>query len=124
MKIAGLGFRDGATLVSVRDALDLAGAGDITRVALPARKASDPLCGVLQAQGLDLIWVSDEALAAMITPTQSVIAHQYYATGSVAEAAALAVARGHDPRAWLAGPRAISRDRMATAAVALTGDIE
>ena len=123
-KIAGIGFRDGATLASIRDALALAGAADVTRLALPARKAGHPLCEALRARGHDLTWVPDDTLAATETPTQSAIARRHYNTGSVAEAAALAAARAHDPGARLAGPRALSADRMATAALALTGDSE
>ncbi len=120
--IAGIGFRDGATLASVRDALMRADAGGVTRLAMPARKADDPLCDALMAQGFDLTWVTDAALAAIVTPTQSPVAQRHYATGSVAEAAALAAARHHDPRARLLALRVISTDRLATAAVASTGD--
>ena len=122
MRIAGIGFRDGATLESVLDALAQAGAADATRLALPARKQGQPLCEALTARGFDLTWIDDAALATTETPTQSAIARRHYGTGSVAEAAALAAARAHDPGARLAGPRALSADRMATAALALTGD--
>lgn len=120
-KIAGIGFREGATLASILDALARTGA-TVNTLALPARKQGHPLCAALQAQGFTLHFIPDEALAATETPTQSTIARHHYATGSVAEAAALAAARVHDPNARLAGPRVISADRMATAALALTGD--
>lgn len=123
MKIAGIGFRDGATLASVLDALRMVGADGVIRLGVPARKAGDPLCEALSAQGYDLTWVSDDALAVIDTPTQSAIARQHYGTGSVAEAAALSVARAHDPQAQLVARRMISTDRLATAAVALTGDM-
>ena len=122
MKIAGIGFRDGATLAAILDALAQAGASGVTRLALPARKQGQPLCEALTTHGFDLIWIDDTTLATTKTPTQSAIARRHYGTGSVAEAAALAAARAHGPGARLAGPRALSADRMATAALALTGD--
>ena len=118
-KIAGIGFRDGATLASIRDALALAGAADVTRLALPARKAGQPLCDALQAAGYDLTWVTDAALSAQATPTQSAIARKYYNTGCVPEAAALAAL---GPTARILTPRVISTDTLATAALATTGD--
>ena len=121
-KIAGIGFRDGATLAAILDALARAGAADARHLALPARKAGHPLAEALRARGHALTWVPDDILAATETLTQSAIARRHYATGSIAEAAALAAARAHFPGARLAGPRALSVDRMATAALALTGD--
>lgn len=117
--IAGLGFRDEAQLASLLDALERAKAREVRRLALPARKAGHPLAAELQRIGYDLLWIGDAALAAVSTPTQSAIALAVYRTGSVAEACAL-VAAG--PRAWLSAPRALSEDRFAAAALALTGD--
>ena len=117
--IAGLGFRDEAVLASLLDALDRAKAREARRIALPARKAGHPLAAELQRLGYDLLWIEDAALAAISTPTQSAIALAVYGTGSVAEACALAAA---GPRAWLSAPRALSADRLAAAALALTGD--
>lgn len=117
-RVAGLGFRDGAALGSLLDALERAGAGDVRRLALPARKARHPLAVELQRRGYELAFVADAALAATPTLTESPIARAAYGTGSVAEAAALAAL----PGGRLAGPRALSADRMATAALALAGD--
>ena len=116
--IAGLGFRDGAHLSSLMDALDRAGAGGVRSLALPVRKAGHPLAAELQRLGHTLILIDDTALAATSTPTQSAISRATYGTGSVAEACALAAL----PGGRLAGPRALSADRLATAALALTGD--
>jgi len=128
MKIAGLGFRDGATPAALLDALARAGAAGVRHLALPARKDGHPLCAGLRAQGFTLVFIPDATLAATETPTQSPVALRHYGTGSVAEAAALAALRLHDPAARLtarlAAPRALSADRMATAALALTGDPE
>lgn len=116
MKIAGIGFRTGATPDSVLDALRRVGADGVTRLALPAAKAGDPLAARLAALGFDLIWIEDAALAAMQTPTQSAISLRVYGTGSVAEAAALvAVAPGR-----LVAGRVVSADGYATAALAET----
>lgn len=123
MRLAGIGFRDGATLAAIRDALTRAGAAEVRDLALPARKQGHPLCAALRAQGFTLHLIADAALAATETPTQSAIARRHYATGSVAEAAALAAARALAPGACLAGPRVFSADRMASAALALTGDL-
>lgn len=119
MKIAGIGFRDEASLPSILDALERAGAAGVTRLALPARKAGHPLAEGLARQGYELVWVADQALAAVDTPTQSPVSRRTYGTGSVCEAAALAAL---GPHARLAAPRALSADRMATAALATTGD--
>ena len=119
MKVAGVGFRDDASLASVQDALARAGAADVTRLALAARRAGHPLIAELTAHGFQVTWVSDRMLSLTDTPTQSPIARRHYRTGSLAEAAALAAARVDHPDARLAGPRAISADRLATAALAL-----
>lgn len=126
MKVAGIGFRDGATLASVRDALARVGASGVTRIALPARKAGSELPQALRAAGYDLIWVEDALLSQQATLTESPIARRHYATGSVAEAAALAAARAFTtaPAPRLLVPRAISADTFATAALATTGDPE
>lgn len=117
MKIAGIGFRAGATPASVLNALERAGAGNVTRLALPVGKALDPLAAELAGRGFDLIWIEHAALAATPTPTQSPISLQVYGTGSVAEAAALAAASAHGPARLLA-ERVISADGYATAALA------
>lgn len=116
--IAGIGFRGQAGLDSVLDALERAGAGTVRRLALPARKRGHPLAAALERQGRVLIWVDDAVLAATATPTESEVSRRAYATGSVAEACALAAA---GPGARLAAPRALSADRMATAALASGG---
>lgn len=122
VRIAGIGFRDEATLASVLDALDRAGAGDVRRLALAARKLGHPLAADLAARGHELMWIGDAALAATVTPTQSAIARRTYGTGSLSEAAALAAMRSFPGVARLVAPRALSADRLATAALATNGD--
>lgn len=118
MKVAGIGFRDGATVGAVLDALTLAGGAGVTRIALPERKRGHAICAALESHGYALVFIADAVLATTATPTQSPIALRHYGTGSVAEAAALAAL----PGAQLAAPRTLSTDRMATAAIAFIGD--
>lgn len=115
--IAGIGFRDSARLESLLDALARAGAGACRRIALPAAKARHPAARALEARGHVLILIEAAALAGIETLTESPAARTSHGTGSVSEACALAAA---GPGAALTGPRAISADRRATAAVALT----
>lgn len=116
MKIAGIGFRQGATAVAILDALHRAGGRDVTAIALPADKAGDAAVRqVAEALKARLLPIAPERLAGVQTPTQSTVSLQVYGTGSVAEACAL-IAAG--PGAQLGAPRVISQDRMATAAVA------
>lgn len=114
--IAGIGFRSAATVSSLRDALARAGAPDPCRVALPETKAAHPACAELAMQGFTLIPVTAAAMQAAPTHTRSAHALAAHGTGSVAEACALAAA---GPGARLKGPRSISGDGMATAALAL-----
>ncbi|MDP0926864.1 cobalamin biosynthesis protein [Paracoccus onubensis] len=118
MKIAGIGFRSGATVTSVLDAMERAGAAGLRHLAVPAAKRDDPLVSELIAQGFGVTPIPQEALARITTPTQSRISLQVYGTGSVAEACALAAGA----RSRLLIARVVSADRMATAALAETGD--
>ena len=117
MKIAGLGFRSAAGLASLREALDAAGGVDgITALATANRKAGTAVLQALAAElGLPVRAVAPEALAAVETLTRSHRVLAYAGAGSLAEAAALAAA---GPGGRLLGPRAVSRDGMATAAIA------
>lgn len=117
--IAGFGFRAAATPASLHDALARAGgaARALAALAVPADKAGAPcLVALAQALGAPVVAVSPEALRAAPTATASARVIALRGTGSVAEAAALAAA-GQGAR--LAGPRAISTDRLATCALAL-----
>lgn len=115
MIVAGFGFRKGASLSSLREALALAqhGCPPVTLLATLADKAEglEPL-----AAGLDLpvSGLAPEALDAMTTLTRSPASLSARGIGSVAEACALAAA---GPGARLLGPRQVSPDRMATCAI-------
>lgn len=114
---AGFGFRRGATVESLADALDRAGgAGTADLLATARDKASAPAFQALARRlGLPVRGVDAGVLAAQHTPTRSAASLAARRTGSLAEAAALAAA---GPGARLAAPRALSDDGMATCALA------
>ena len=102
MIVAGFGFRSGATLAALQDALQKAGgAVGVTHLATLADKAAglEPLALALD---LPLVALGPEALRGQLTPTRSDRVEALFGTGSVAEAAALAAA---GPAARLTGPR-------------------
>ena len=114
MIVAGFGFRFGASLASLRCALAQLGAVPVTHLATVQDKV-EALAPLAREMGLPLIGIGSELLAATATPTASDISRRARGTGSVAEAAALAAAgRG----GCLLHSRRISRDRMATCAIA------
>lgn len=117
MKIAGFGFRQAASLVSLRDALAAAGgAQGIDALATITQKAASPALLALAAElRLPIRALATETLAHVSTTTRSNRVIAQFGTGSVAEAVALAAA---GTGAHLLAPRAISSDGMATAAIA------
>jgi cobalt-precorrin 5A hydrolase len=116
MRVAGFGFRANAPLAALKDALARAGGGPLDALATAAAKAEAPVFRALAAElGLPVLAQPPEALQAQTTPTRSPRIATRFGTGSLAEAAALA---GAGPGARLIGPRAISTDRTATAAIA------
>ncbi len=115
MRVAGIGFRKGTPLASLREALDRAGGAEgVTLLATAATKA-DALAPFAASLGLPVIGVAPADLAAQPVITQSPRIRALHGTGSLAEAAALAAA---GPGARLVGPRAQSSDGSATAALA------
>lgn len=117
--IAGIGLREAATPASVLDALARAGGGGLRHLAVPAPKARHPAIASLVRLGYRVTAIAPEALDRP-TLTDSPHARAAFGTGSVAEACALAAL---GPGARLLAPRAVSADRLATAAIA-TGDPE
>ena len=122
MRVAGIGFRGAAELSSLRDALqlalDAAGGGTLDALVTESAKSRDIVFRALAAEmGLPGLGVSQTDMAQMITPTQSARIQDRFGTGSLAEAAALALA---GPGATLAACRVVSGDGMATAAIAET----
>lgn len=115
MIVAGFGFRSGVTLAALQDALAKAGGPQgVTHLATPAAKA-EGLRPLAHALALPVIALDPKALRGVVTPTRSDRVAEMFGTGSVAEAAAL-VAAGQGAR--LRGPRAVSADGTATAALA------
>ncbi|WP_240538610.1 cobalamin biosynthesis protein [Halomonas sp. SH5A2] len=117
MRVVGFGFRHGASLASLAALLDTLtqrfGAID----ALAATQSMRPLVQSLgQARCLNVILVADADLPSVTTVTHSAQSLQARGTGSVSEAVALLAA---GPGAQLLGPRHISTDRQATAAIAI-----
>lgn len=117
MIVAGFGFRAGATPESLADALDQAGGSAIAAaLATAADKArAAPFTRFAQARGLPIHPIDPAALAGQETATHSAPSQAARGTGSLSEAAALAAA---GPGARLIAPRAVSRDGMATCALA------
>ncbi|NUB46773.1 cobalamin biosynthesis protein [Fertoebacter nigrum] len=116
-KVAGFGFRTSATTAALQDALAAAGGPDgLTALATVVEKASAPaLLALAHSLSLPVRAIGPDALKAQTTATQSPRQLTRFGTGSLAEATALAAA-GHGAR--LTGPRAVSQDRTATAAIA------
>ena len=115
MIVAGFGFRSGASLAALQDALTRAGGETgVTHLATLSTKAGglEPLA---RALALPILALEASTLRGQLTLTRSERVEALFGTGSVAEAAALAAA---GPGARLRGPRAVSEDGMATAAIA------
>lgn len=121
MIVAGFGFRASANVDSLRSAYEQAAGGvKVTALATAENKArAAGLQALAEALALPVMMIPAAALEQMHTPTQSPRVMQKYATGSLAEAAALA---GAGPGARLVSPRHISADRLATCAIAI-GDV-
>ncbi|MFC2969091.1 cobalamin biosynthesis protein [Acidimangrovimonas pyrenivorans] len=119
MIVAGIGFRAEAPLAALQEALQEALAragGAVQALATEAGKARAPQAVALaRALDLPLIAIAAEELARQETPSRSPRVAARFGTGSLAEAAALA---GAGPGARLRGPRVVSADGMATAAIA------
>ena len=120
MRVAGIGFRSGAAMASLQDAmtraLELAGGAPVQALVTESAKSRAPVFRELaQAMALPGLGVTTEDMAQMMTPTQSQRVLDKFGTGSLCEAAAL-VAAG--PNATLVAVRVVSGDGMATAAIA------
>lgn len=126
--VAGFGFRSGATQASLHDALIRALAAEqsgveihhITLLATAHDKAeAHCLLALADALSLPLCGIPADRMVAARTTTHSAAVHRLRATGSTAEAAALAAAMSRGgPDAVLLGPRSVSADRLATCALA------
>jgi cobalt-precorrin 5A hydrolase len=115
MRAAGFGFRGAATVASLRDALARAGDGADLLATAADKAGAEPIRALARDLGLALRAVAPADLAAQETLTRSPRVAARFGTGSLAEAAALAAA---GPGARLLGPRVVSGDGLATAAIA------
>jgi cobalt-precorrin 5A hydrolase len=117
MRVAGLGFRAGASAAQLAEALALAGGTDgLSALSTIAPKADDPALRALGRQvGLPVIGIPKADIASMTTPTRSARIEAAFGTGSLAEASALAAA---GPGARILVARVVTPDGMATAAIA------
>lgn len=117
MRVAGIGFRGATPIESLAEALALAvqqsdGLPVDALATAHAKAAATVFVTFCNQLGVPLCAVD---VAGVETPTQSDIALDMFGAGSVAEAAALA---GAGPGARLIVGRVVSRDGMATAAIA------
>ena len=118
--IAGFGFRTSADLVSLTNAFEKAADGHtVAGFAAPADKINHPaLTALARHCDLPLYAIDTETIKAINTATQSAIVLEKRQTGSVAEAAALAL---FNSTAKLICIRQISADGRAACALA-TGE--
>ena len=120
VRVMGVGFRAAADVSSLQDAMQRAlaelGNNKLDALVTEAAKAREPLFREFaQLLGLPGLGITQNDLQQMITPTQSDRIKDRFGTGSLAEAAALAVA---GPDARLIAVRVVSGDGKATAAIA------
>ena len=116
MIAAGIGFRAGAGVASLRDALTKAGSGAQLLCTATDKAGSAAFLALAAELGLPVASISQETLADQPVLTHSARVEALYGTGSLAEAAALA---GAGPGARLLGARVTSDDGKATAALAI-----
>ncbi|AHD10417.1 cobalamin biosynthesis protein [Phaeobacter gallaeciensis] len=120
MKVAGIGFREAATAADLAAALALCDQS-VDAIASIAAKAHTPaMQDFARSIGLPVIALQEQDIAGEQTLTCSPRIKARFATGSLAEAAALAGARHGvaGAKARLLAPRVVTADGLATAAIA------
>lgn len=117
MIVAGIGLRAAATAEALDAALTATGQAPDTLACLEA-KATPALRDMARARALPLTLLTEAEIAGIETPTRSARILARFATGSVAEAAALAALRktGHEAR--IIAPRVTSPCGRVTVALA------
>lgn len=125
MKIAGIGFRESATLADLEAALAQLQARPDALASIKAKAQTEVLRALANAQDLPLIALSENDIAGEQTLTCSPRIKARFATGSLAEACALVAARralpptqGDQARSRLIAPRVVTANGLATAALA------
>ncbi|MCV2867743.1 cobalamin biosynthesis protein [Defluviimonas sp. WL0002] len=119
MRVAGVGFRQAATELSLIDAVQRAGGGADLLATAEEKAGAPALCAAAARLGLAVQAVGRAQLGAQEVLGASARVAERFGTGSLAEAAALAAA---GPGARLLGPRVVSGDGLATAAIAIGRD--
>ena len=115
MRVAGIGLRSDASEAALAEAIARAGGAPEALATLDS-KADHPALRALAARlAVPLHALPVEALRGQPCLTRSARIEARFGTGSIAEAAALAAA---GTGATLLGPRQISNDGSATAAIA------
>lgn len=117
MIVAGIGLRAGATEAAIAEALALAGGTPGLLACLEAKK-TPAVTACAASLSLPLVTLDEADIAGEQTLTCSPRIKSRFATGSVAEALALAAARKGGFKARLIAPRVQSPCGMATAALA------
>lgn len=120
MIVAGIGYRQAATISDLREALALTGAEPTALATVAAKAGGDALTQLAEHLKLPVIAVTEAQIAGIETATQSARIETRFGTGSLAEAAALAGAGHGTPgvTARLTVPRMQTENGMATAAIA------
>lgn len=91
MIVAGMGYRSGADVAQLLATLERAGRMPDALASIAAR-ACGPLAELAERLGRPLIALAPDRIAGIATPTRSARIEAGYATGSLAEACALAAA--------------------------------
>lgn len=120
MIVAGIGYRKAATLADLRGALALTGAKPDALASTERKTREAPMTTLAEEMNVPLLALSEDQLAGIQTATQSPRIAAQFATGSLAEAAAL-LGAGYDKNGVnvrLIVPRVQTDNGMATAAIA------
>ena len=120
MIVAGIGYRQAATLADLQAALALTGVTPTALASVAGKAEGEVMVQLARNLNLPVIAVTEKQIAGLDTTTQSARIKARFGTGSLAEAVALAGA-GHGVAgaiAHLTVPRVQTDNGMATAAIA------
>lgn len=120
MKVAGFGFRKGASVDSLAVAFEAAGGAADVFATVTSKAEAACLKELATRFGVPVASVSAEDLPKAQVTTQSEKSTRMFGTGSLSEAAALLAA---GPGACLIAARVISPDSMATCAIAERSEV-
>ncbi|MEP5212007.1 cobalamin biosynthesis protein [Sulfitobacter pontiacus] len=117
MKIAGLGFRSSVTPQALQNALTQMGTEIDALAVLETKATAAGFHAFAEFSDTPVLFVPEDEIRNIETPTQSLRIQSRFGTGSVAEALAL-VAAGRYGSARLISPRLATPDGLATVALA------